>query len=307
VRAIRGHIGGYLVHWERRSVQLLALVGLALTAALGVVLPFGDAPDGKADPKPGASARGTAKPSLVLPAPSAADREARAVAKVAATGEAIRSGGGRRHLVALTFDDGPGPYTERIVRELERLHVPATFFQVGRELPEFPAAAARTSEAPDVVIGDHTFSHAPMNRLSAAEQKQEILSAATAMLDHGEAQPRLFRPPYGVWDAHTRALTRTRGMAMILWNVDSEDYTRPGVDRIVHNVMSEVKPGSIVLMHDAGGDRTQTLAALPKIVHRLRRRGFGLVTVPKLLLEDPPQADDTARPAQVAGESGAGL
>jgi peptidoglycan/xylan/chitin deacetylase (PgdA/CDA1 family) len=306
VRAIRGHIGGYLVHWERRPVQLLVLVGLVLAAALGVVLPFGDAPDGKADSKRGAAQR-HAKPSLVLPAPSAADREAQAVAKVAATGDAIRSGGGRRHLVALTFDDGPGPYTERIVRELERLHVPATFFQVGREIPEFPAAAARTSEAPDVVIGDHTFSHPPMDRLSPAEQKHEILATASAMLGHGEAQPRLFRPPYGVWDAHTRALTRTRGMAMILWNVDSEDYRRPGVDRIVHNVMTEVEPGSIILMHDAGGDRTQTLEALPKIVHRLRRRGFGLVTVPKLLLEDPPRAGDTARPGQVEGESGAGL
>jgi peptidoglycan/xylan/chitin deacetylase (PgdA/CDA1 family) len=98
-----------------------------------------------------------------------------------------------------------------------------------------------------------------------------------------------------------------RGMAMILWSVDSQDYTRPGVDQIVKNVMTAVHPGSIVLMHDGGGDRSQTALAVPKIVHRLRKQGYKFVTVPEMLLRSPPQkADqDVATPPPGAGQ-GAG-
>jgi peptidoglycan/xylan/chitin deacetylase (PgdA/CDA1 family) len=225
----------------------------------------------------------------VLPPPPPGDAAARAVAGLARTTSAIRHGGGRRRLVALTFDDGPGPYTKAFLAELERLRVPATFFQVGRMLDQFSEAAAATSEAPDVAIGDHSYSHRPMARLDRALQRDEVLRAAAAMTAHGEAPPRLFRPPYGSWDRVTHALLRRRGMAMILWSVDSEDYRRPGIRRIVHNVVTAVHPGAIVLMHDAGGDRTQTLRALPYLVRKLRRSGYGLVTVPELLRRDPPR------------------
>jgi peptidoglycan/xylan/chitin deacetylase (PgdA/CDA1 family) len=172
-------------------------------------------------------------------------------------------------------------------------------------LQQFPAAGRLTSETPGISIGDHTYSHTSMPTLGTDGQKQEILQAATLMQQQGEKAPRLFRPPYGAWDVHTRALTRRRGMAIVLWNVDSEDYTRPGVKRIVDNVVSAVKPGSIVLMHDAGGDRSQTLAAVPTIVRKLRRMGYGLVTVEKMLAEDPPRRkDDVGSPRAIAGVAG---
>ena len=77
-------------------------------------------------------------------------------------------------------------------------------------------------------------------------------------------------------------------MTMVMWSVDSQDYLRPGVDTIVDNVLKAAKPGAIVLMHDAGGDRSQTIAALPRIVAGLRERGYKLVSVPKLLDDAPP-------------------
>ena len=306
MRSARGNIGALLVSFERRSFRLAALSALLLALVLASLMPYGRAPsgdDGSPRPTPTVAARAP-KATPALPEPSLNDREGRAVDALA--GVAIRKGGGTRHLVALTFDDGPGPYTEQVVRELERLKVPATFFQVGRVLSDFPAAGAFTSEARDVVIGDHTFNHAPMSTLGAAGQQKEILDAADAMLAHGEAQPRLFRPPYGMWNDTTKAITRKRGMPMILWSVDSEDYERPGVDQIVKTVMREVAPGAIVLMHDAGGDRTQTVAAIPKIVRRLRKQGYGLVTVPKLLLEDPPTAADEVEPGDVVVGAGGG-
>jgi peptidoglycan/xylan/chitin deacetylase (PgdA/CDA1 family) len=80
-------------------------------------------------------------------------------------------------------------------------------------------------------------------------------------------------------------------MLSVLWSVDSEDYTQPGVEAIVRNVVDAVRPGSIVLMHDGGGERSQTVAALPRIVRELRRRDYRFVSVPHLLLESPPPQD----------------
>lgn len=304
VRATRGYIGSLLIPFERRAVQIMSLGALVLALGLVAMPPFGDPPKSSAEtalrtPRP------KIKTPLVLPKPDPGDEQARAVTALARRGVGIRSGGGRHRWVALTFDDGPGPYTGQLLAELESLKVPATFFQVGRMLQQFPGAGKLTSETPDITIGDHTYSHSSMPQLGRDGQKQEILQAATLMQENGEKAPRLFRPPYGAWDIHTRALTRQRGMAIVLWNVDSEDYTRPGVAGIVNNVVSAVKPGSIVLMHDAGGQRDQTLAAVPLIVKKLRKRGYGFVTVDKLLTGDPPRGGaDFGEPRPIPGVAG---
>lgn len=282
----------------------MALAALCLAMALVAVPPFGDPPRSSAEPAL-RTPRPTIKTPLVLPKPAPGDKEAKAILALSRRGVGIRSGGGRHRWVALTFDDGPGPYTGQLLAELESLKVPATFFQVGRMLQQFRAAGKLAAETPDVTIGDHTYSHSSMPQLGRDGQKQEILEAATLMQQNGEKPPRLFRPPYGAWDIHTRALTRRRGMAIVLWNVDSEDYTRPGVKRIVDNVVSAVRPGSIVLMHDAGGPREQTLAAVPLIVKKLRRRGYGFVTVDRMLTDDPPKGgQDFGQPRPVPGIAG---
>jgi peptidoglycan/xylan/chitin deacetylase (PgdA/CDA1 family) len=194
--------------------------------------------------------------------------------------------------VALTFDDGPGPYTGRILAILRRTNTPATFFQVGKNVEADPYPAHATALLQRVAIGDHTYTHRSLAAMDVGGQRDEILSTAATMEAQGERPPRLFRPPYGAFNQDTETLMTQRGMALILWSVDSQDYARPGVERIVNNVVSAATPGAIVLMHDGGGDRSQTVKALPRIITRLRARGYGLVTVPELLVRDPPRRED---------------
>jgi peptidoglycan-N-acetylglucosamine deacetylase len=198
----------------------------------------------------------------------------------------VRIAGSQHREIALTFDDGPGPYTPQILALLKRHDVPATFFEVGvleRYFHRSTAAIVADGDA----VGDHTEGHAAMSRLSAAGQRNQLLSDALAVQRRGARFPRLFRPPYGMWDRTTLALLRRYRMLMVLWTVDTGDYRRPGVNAIVKAALAGARPGAIILLHDAGGDRSQTVKALPRILARLRRRGYRLVTVPRLLLDNP--------------------
>jgi peptidoglycan-N-acetylglucosamine deacetylase len=189
--------------------------------------------------------------------------------------------------IALTFDDGPGPYTPRILSVLERFHVKATFFEIGVNVQRYPQFTARLAKA-GMVIGDHTQDHPPMAQLDAAGQAHEIDEDANAIHEAGAPRPLLFRPPYGSFDATTLRLLRERNMVMVLWAVDTSDYALPGVHQIIATALGNARPGAVILFHDGGGDRSQTVAALPRIIKRLRRHGYRLVTVPELLRDDPP-------------------
>jgi peptidoglycan/xylan/chitin deacetylase (PgdA/CDA1 family) len=215
-------------------------------------------------------------------------RENGAIDRALTTTPFVRFGGTQHRLIALTFDDGPGPYTGTVIDTLSRLNVPATFFLVGRELSDFGTATVQRQVELGMPLGDHTQAHANLAALSPGDQRAQIGDAASALTAAGAPSPRLFRPPYGTYNDTTRALLRRTRMLAVLWSIDSRDYTRPGVPGIVDNVVSNAKPGAIVLMHDAGGDRSETIAALPQIVAKLRRQGYRFVTVPRLLLENPP-------------------
>jgi peptidoglycan/xylan/chitin deacetylase (PgdA/CDA1 family) len=212
----------------------------------------------------------------------------------------VRIAGSQHREIALTFDDGPGPYTPQVLSVLQRTHAPATFFEVGVLEKYFHASTAQIV-AYGYPIGDHTETHAPMSELSRKLQQQQLLEQTAAIGDYGAPFPRLFRPPYGLWNSATLALLKRYRMLMVLWTVDTNDYQLPGVKAIVDAAVGGAKPGAIILMHDAGGNRTETIAALPQIIRKLRRRGYKLVTVPRLLLDNPaPKNQD------LAGLSGAG-
>jgi peptidoglycan/xylan/chitin deacetylase (PgdA/CDA1 family) len=214
-------------------------------------------------------------------------RERGAVERVMQRMPYVSAGSRRGRRVALTFDDGPGPFTGRLVGVLRAHHVPATFFQVGQMIAEFRGAGRDVER--HFPVGDHTLSHPQMSRLTWRAQRFQVLAAAARLRGvEGAGHPLLFRPPYASFDERTLEVLHRERMLMVLWDVDSQDYTRPGVRQIVRNVVSEVRPGSIVLMHDAGGDRSQTVAALPRIVRKLRRRGYTFVTVPRMMLKSPP-------------------
>jgi peptidoglycan-N-acetylglucosamine deacetylase len=202
----------------------------------------------------------------------------------------VRIAGNQHKEIALTFDDGPGPYTPQVLAVLQHEGVPGTFFEVGIEEKYFHAATTEVASL-GYPIGDHTESHAPMGQISPNDQKQQLLQQISAVGQYGAPYPRLFRPPYGSWDNATLRLLHKYKMLMVMWTVDTSDYTRPGVSTIVRTAVDGARPGAIILMHDAGGDRSETVAALPKIIAVLRRRGYRFVTVPKLLLDNPAPAN----------------
>jgi peptidoglycan-N-acetylglucosamine deacetylase len=242
-------------------------------------------------------------PRAGVPAPPPIDeleREEEGVSSVLAYTPFVRAGGTQVREVALTFDDGPGPYTPQILDVLEREHAPATFFVIGQEIHDFEPAAEREIRH-GFVIGDHTENHPEMARLSAHDQHEQLFEQAARIELLGGRKPRLFRPPYGSFNATTfRELARMH-LLMVLWSVDTDDYEQPGVETIVKRVIEGAKPGAIFLLHDAGGDREQTVAALPQIIHELRARGFRLVTVPRLLADDPPPRGQPL-PTSLAGD-----
>jgi peptidoglycan-N-acetylglucosamine deacetylase len=210
-----------------------------------------------------------------------------AVSSVLAYTPFVKSGSERAREIALTFDDGPGPYTPRVLEVLERLHVHATFFEIGEMLRYFSASTLRELRDGDV-IGDHTETHPEMARLSAHVQREELFEQIARIELLGGPRPLLFRPPYGSFNATTMRELHALHLLMVLWSVDTEDYLQPGVSVIVQRALAGAHPGAIILMHDAGGTRTQTIEALPLIIRALRARGYALVTVPQLLHDDPP-------------------
>lgn len=213
--------------------------------------------------------------------------EQRAIARVMSYTDYISAGSRREPDVALTFDDGPGPYTPQVLAVLRRYHAPATFFVVGVQVRYFGKDLSGEG-TPQFVIGDHTYTHPLLQPLSPAAQRYEILAQVRAIESCGAPYPHLFRPPYGGFDKVTLGLLKRYGMLMVLWSVDPRDWTRPGVAAIVHNVLANARAGSIIQLHDAGGPRSQTIAALPGIIKGLRARHLRFVTVPQLLLDDPP-------------------
>jgi len=191
-------------------------------------------------------------------------------------------------LVALTFDDGlNGESTREAAALLEAAGMRGTFFVVGRTLEE-QADLGRELLARGHVLGNHSFDHArarPDDR-----EYDELRRAEDEFARVLGICPRYFRPPYGTETAHTKAAVRAAGMRTILWDVEVADWSEADPHRLASNVLDEVRPGSIVLLHDGdegrhGGDRSVVLAALPAILDGLRARGLEGVGVDVLLGE----------------------
>lgn len=268
---------------RRASGALLLVVVVAL--AIGASLSHGSHHPTKS-PSPRRH-RMTPRPAPAQQRARQQAAEAAAIDRVLSYTPAIRSGGAHGNEVALTFDDGPGPYTPELVHTLSKLHAKATFFAIGSQERYFSAGTVAELQAGDVV-GDHTETHPMMASLSAHEQHEQLFEQILRVQLEGGPTPRLFRPPYGSFNATTFRELRRLHLLMVLWSVDTSDYAEPGVATIVQRALAGAHPGAIILMHDGGGNRAETIAALPAIVSGLRRKGLEPVTIPRLLLDDPP-------------------
>ena len=176
--------------------------------------------------------------------------------------------------VFLTFDDGPDPtWTPQVLDVLKANGVKATFCMVGRYARANPDLVRRVV-AEGHTLCNHTQNHASLDTLSADAVEAEIGGASASISAAAGVGPKVFRVPYGRSTATVLAVAAKLGLPILGWNVDPSDYTRPGTDVIVARVSQAVRPGAIVLMHDGGGDRSQTVAALGRLIPALRAAGY---------------------------------
>jgi peptidoglycan/xylan/chitin deacetylase (PgdA/CDA1 family) len=187
--------------------------------------------------------------------------------------------------IALTFDDGPWYDTSRFLDLLERDRVPATFFEIGRQIGPFGQGGAieRRMLADGDMVGDHTWNHANVSAGGSFAASEISQTAAAIRNATGGFEPCLFRAPGGAVSPALTGVARSLGFATIQWDVDPRDWARPGTQAIYQNVISNARDGAIVIQHDGGGDRSETLAALPHEIDTLRRAGYRFVTVTQLL------------------------
>ncbi len=195
----------------------------------------------------------------------------------------VTNGSSNRRVVALTFDDGPWPDTPQFLDILEHDHVHATFFQIGEQISTYGESVDRRMLRDGDMIGDHTWNHADVSG-AGSFAASEISSTASAIRGAtGGFTPCLFRAPGGAVSGALISEARSMGFTTIEWSVDPRDWSRPGTGAIYSTVVNGARPGAIILQHDGGGDRSETLAALPQEIATLKARGYGFVTVTQLL------------------------
>jgi peptidoglycan/xylan/chitin deacetylase (PgdA/CDA1 family) len=195
----------------------------------------------------------------------------------------VYCGGGRAPYVALTFDDGPSRYSDRVLSTLEAAGAQATFFLVGRLVAGNEAIVRRQVRAGGV--GNHTWDHPYLTKLSDRDARRQLASSQEVLERAAGAPVTLFRSPYEAHDARTDAVVRRLGLLQVLWNVDSQDYQGAGRDAVAQQIVDGLRPGAIMLMHET---YDWSVNALPQILAAARQRGLRLVSVPALLALDPP-------------------
>jgi peptidoglycan/xylan/chitin deacetylase (PgdA/CDA1 family) len=183
-----------------------------------------------------------------------------------------------QRVIALTFDDGPGPYTPQVLSVLEQYGVPATFFETGENVAEYPQYTAMVAAA-GYPVENHTWSHPDLTTLPAAQVSSQIDMAQTEIRWVIGQTPDCLRPPYDAWNVDVLDQVAASGVETMSYSVDPRDWSMPGVSAIVSRVVGAAFPGAVVDMHDGGGDRSETVAALPAIITDLRAEGYRFVPV----------------------------
>jgi peptidoglycan/xylan/chitin deacetylase (PgdA/CDA1 family) len=237
-------------------------------------------PDPTPTPRSMPTPRPTPTPAPLTPFPATFAQQ---LAVMQAKGRYFLHGNTQLPEIALTFDDGPNPtYTPQVLAILRQYKVKATFFCVGSMVQAYPSLV-KQEYAEGHVIGNHTWGHPNMPSLSIASIIWQLTTAGDAIQQVIGVRPDLFRPPYGAISNNVLTYANYLGLTIIQWNVDPRDWSRPGVDVIYARVLAQTSAGSIILMHDGGGDRTQTVAALPMIIEWFQTHGFQFVTIPRLV------------------------
>ncbi len=219
------------------------------------------------------------------------EQQRTAVRRLHRLGLPILCAGQRGRYIALTFDDGPGEYTELAMKILRKRHMRATFFIVGSRVAFYPSLPAR--EAALGALGDHTRTHPYLPGLSTAAILEQIRSTRDLLRQKTPGDILLFRPPYGGHDARVDRIATSLGLLQVLWSVDSGDSTGSDVKGVYRNVLAGLKPGAIILMHE---NRATTIKSLIHyVLPEIQRRKLKPVSVPELLALDPPSPEQVRK------------
>lgn len=291
---------------RRTGAVAVALVAAAGATAWGVAAATGGddaAPRTAARHDASAATQTTASASTAAatsPAPAAPDgdggpspqQQAAAVKRVASVGVPVYRAGGKGKYVALTFDDGPGPYTVQTLDTLRANNARATFFVTGTSMERFPKELAAEGRRAD--LGNHSWSHPYYPSLAPEAVWTQVTDTNHLVTARTGQDVTLLRPPYGAHTADLRRRLHDADIAMILWDVDSQDAVGATWDSMLARLKTEIRPGSIVLMHE---NRGQTQKVVNRLVPWLRKNGWTMVTVPELLALDPPTEEQLRREA----------
>jgi polysaccharide deacetylase family sporulation protein PdaB len=182
--------------------------------------------------------------------------------------------------IALTFDDGPNPKTTpRVLNILEEQKVRATFFLIGQQAQRHPEVVKLIRQAGHQ-LGNHTYSHIKLNGVPSETIKQELEKTREILREITGETPVLFRPPWGFFDPRSLAQIAQCKFNVVLWSVDSRDWSRAGAGAIKGNIFAKVQNGSIILCHD---DHDQLVEALPDIIKGLKEEGYQFITVSEMM------------------------
>ena len=195
-------------------------------------------------------------------------------ARLTPTSPTAPAAAGSAGVVYLTFDDGPTPaWTPRMLALLAHYQARATFFVLGRSTAAHPELV-RQEFAAGHGVGNHTWSHRRLTNLRGAQLAAEVNATSTAIRQITGAPVRCLRPPFATVDAASAEQVRALGLRLVLWDIDTNDWLRPGTGAIAGRVLGRVRSGDVILMHDGGGNRSQTVVALEQVLATLSARGY---------------------------------
>jgi len=193
-------------------------------------------------------------------------------------------------VVALTFDDGPSPvWTPKILDELKRAGVKATFFMIGEHVARYPEVARRVAEEGHE-IGNHTYDHHVLIYYKEGELEKEIRDARAIIKNITGRSVKYFRPPKAWLTSREKKVIKGMGYKIILWSLNAKDWVTFDDKYIIRYIVKNIRPGDIILFHDSGGaftteggDRHETVKAIPRLIEKLKQNGYKFVTITGLL------------------------
>lgn len=184
--------------------------------------------------------------------------------------------------VALTFDDGPGDQTDRLLAALREKGVRATFFTIGKNVKARPDLVKKEA-AEGHSVGNHSWDHPQLTKLTPEELRKQLKNTSNSIVEAGAPAPVLMRPPYGSSNADVLKAIGENGMAETRWDVDTEDWKNKNAAVTTQRALAGARPGSVILMHDI---HASSVDAVPGLIDQLKAKGYTLVTVPQLMGDD---------------------